>query len=239
MSSAQTHNVAKVCMALVELLQMCLERMAESSDYMEWAQTFGEQLGMWHLILQGAQLPADPQIETEVEEVIEALLPASEVHWLEWADEVFPELAMVIQGHKEEHWAAKEANTAKNVQDSPVVLQFPAAQVSSIAEEEPSGPHRSLFTHCLTAPGAATSVSESVSDSTGKGISVVRGHRSTEAVIDCGSFIGELVYMSKGKGCATLKAPVIGPVQLHASNLCIFGLLLICTITLQPQLGMT
>ncbi|KAI0944086.1 hypothetical protein AcV7_002004 [Taiwanofungus camphoratus] len=103
----------------------------------------------WRLILQGAQLRADPQIETEIEEVIEALLLASEVHWLEWADEVFSELAAVIRGQEEEHQAAKEYKVAENVQDLPVVLQFSTAQIASIAEEEPSGPHGSSTMYAI------------------------------------------------------------------------------------------
>ncbi|KAI0933336.1 hypothetical protein AcV7_004837 [Taiwanofungus camphoratus] len=121
---------------------------AESSDYMEWAQTFSKQLSTWHLILQGAQLLADPQIKTEVEEVIKVLLLTSEVHWLEWADEVFSELAAAIWGQEEKHQAVEDTNTAENVQDLPMVLQFPTVQVTPIIQEEPSGPCRSSCMRC-------------------------------------------------------------------------------------------
>ncbi|KAI0915207.1 hypothetical protein AcV5_005467 [Taiwanofungus camphoratus] len=205
MSTAQTRSVTKVHVALVESLQMRSEGVAESSDYVGWAQTFGKQLGTWQLILQGAQLPADPQIETEVEEVIKALLPASEVRWLKWADEVFPELAVVIQGQEEEHWAAEEANTAENVQDPPVVLRFPTVQAAPITQEESSSPHRSSHTRCPIAPGTATSVSELVLGSTGEGILVAGGCRGTEAAVGCGSYIGEPLHTSKGKECAAPK----------------------------------
>ncbi|KAI0922153.1 hypothetical protein AcW2_006925 [Taiwanofungus camphoratus] len=188
MSTAQTRSVTKVHVALVESLQMHSEGVAESSDYVGWAQTFGKQLGTWQLILQGVQLPADPQIETEVEEVIKALLPASEVRWLKWADEVFPELAVVIQGQEEEHWAAEEANTAENVQDPPVVLRFPTVQAAPITQEESSSPHRSSHTRCPIAPGTATSVSE-----------LVLGSTVVEATL-----VSHL-HTSKGKECAAPK----------------------------------
>ncbi|KAI0928101.1 hypothetical protein AcW2_004225 [Taiwanofungus camphoratus] len=93
------------------------------------------------------------------------------------------------------------------------MLWFPSTQVASVIQEEPSGPYRSSYTCCPTALGAATSGSELVSGSTGKGILVAEDHRGTEVAVSCGGYIGEPVHASKKKGRAAPKVPAKVAVQ--------------------------